>query len=401
MSGQNIQQLETIVEEPLVPSNDNQQEETQEEKQEWGFEYDRYFLSFLRDHKVGILVCSYKSSKLFSIGTTYNKNANDNVLSFWITEIPRVMSSAYDKNTNKLVVGSQMCVSHFYNSGSSESDNPIFDDFDVTFTERRINIVNDIDIHDIALDQDGTPYFCSPLFSSICTVSDTHSIKVYWTPPWISKVASEDRCHLNGLCCGPSGKPQYVTSVSRTDILNGWRKYKRDGGVVYDIINDKLICKNLSMPHSPVYHNGKLWVLNSGTGYFGYVDTDTTKIDEDDEFQAEYHPFVECVFIPGFIRGMSFINNSYVIVGSSKDRHEQTFTGLQLNETLKKKRIDAMCGLFIINLNRMDIEHHFVFGENTKNDVNEIYDVACIPDCNRPTMVSKGQVRPTDYTIEE
>lgn len=366
-------------------------------KPEWDFDYDRYFTQFLSKNKLGLVICSYKSNKLFSLGTTFNSDSNMTILSFRMASINRVMSTCFDKKRNILHVGAQLCVSTFYNNGHSKSDFPYLTDFDTTFKEKSVNIVNDLDIHNICIDTNGKSYFCSPLFSCVCELSDTHSLKVFWQPPWISKIASEDRCHLNGVCCGSDGIPQYVTSVSRTDIISGWRECKTTGGCVYDIINNKLICKNLSMPHSPVWYNDKLWLLESGTGYFGYIDFSTTVTDKDEE---TYHPFIKQVFLPGFIRGLSFYEK-YAVVGCSVDRHEKTFMGLELNTTMKDKKILAKCGIYIINIENMNISHNFTFNENTKNDIDEIYDVTIIPNCTRHDIITRDVIDPTDYTLEQ
>mgnify|MGYP000885045729 FL=1 len=35
---------------------------------------------------------------------------------------------------------------------------------------------------------------------------------------------------------------------------------------------NEIVLGSLSMPHSPRWYQGRLWLLNSGTGEFGYVD---------------------------------------------------------------------------------------------------------------------------------
>ena len=99
----------------------------------------------------------------------------------------------------------------------------------------------------------------------------------------------------NGLAI-KDGKPAYVTAVSETNVAEGWREHRSGGGVVVDINTDEVVCSGLSMPHSPRWHNGKLWLANSGTGEYGYVDFDTGK-------------FEPVVFCPGFIRGATMHGN--------------------------------------------------------------------------------------------
>ena len=39
--------------------------------------------------------------------------------------------------------------------------------------------------------------------------------------------------------------------------------------IVIDVDSSEIVCEGLSMPHSPRWYAGKLWLLNSGTGEFG------------------------------------------------------------------------------------------------------------------------------------
>ena len=80
----------------------------------------------------------------------------------------------------------------------------------------------DLDIHDLAIDRQGRPIFVNTLFSCLATTSETHSFAPLWQPTFISKLAAEDRCHLNGLAMS-EGSPRYVTTVSESDVADGWR----------------------------------------------------------------------------------------------------------------------------------------------------------------------------------
>ena len=363
------------------------------------FEFDRYFLNWLKQRKIGIVVCSYKSNALLSMGTVPNLETNKDMLSLWITNSLRPMGAFYDKSRDNLWVGNALQLCQYHNEGNRKSDRDTMPDFDSHFVPRTIRTVNDIDIHDICVDKFGKCFFVSALFCCVCEPCENGSFKVYWTPKWISKIAAEDRCHLNGLALRDD-VPRYVTSVSRTDIRGGWREHKRDGGIVWDIVEDKLICKNLSMPHSPRYHNGKLWLLESGTGYFGYIDLATTVMDEKGDGKGEkeeYHPFIKKVFLPGYIRGISFVDK-YAIIGSSQDRHEQTFQGLELRNTLESKGVsEAKCGLFIVNMETFDVIHQFEF---KGDEIKEIYDVSIIPNVRRPIISEVDfQTLATEFNI--
>ena len=55
-----------------------------------------------------------------------------------------------------------------------------------------------------------------------------------WRPPFVSALAPEDRCHLNGLGM-IEGQPRYVTALGETDTPGGWRANKARGGLLIDI----------------------------------------------------------------------------------------------------------------------------------------------------------------------
>ena len=81
-------------------------------------------------------------------------------------------------------------------------------------------------------------------------------LQAVWKPPFISRLAAEDRCHLNGLAM-QDGVPAYVTAVSRSDMINGWRDRRHEGGVLIDVRDDRIVTDQLSMPHSPRVNAGR------------------------------------------------------------------------------------------------------------------------------------------------
>ena len=139
------------------------------------------------------------------------------------------------------------------------------------YVPRVAHTTGDIDIHDIGVMADGRIVFVNTLYSCLATLSQTHSFRPFWQPPFISKLAAEDRCHLNGLAMR-DGAPAYVTATSRSDVVNGWRNRRAEGGCIVDVASNAVVTEKLSMPHSPRWFGGALWVLNSGTGDLGTVD---------------------------------------------------------------------------------------------------------------------------------
>jgi uncharacterized protein (TIGR03032 family) len=173
---------------------------------------------------------------------------------------------------------------------------------------------------------------------------------------------------MNGLAV-QDGEPRYVTAVSRSDVADGWRDHRQEGGVVIDVQQNEVIVEGLSMPHSPRLHQDKLWLLDSGRGEFGYVD-------------RERGAFEPVAFIPGYARGLSFING-FAVVGVSKPRNNRTFSGLALDERLQEKKAQARCGLYIIDLKTGDAVHWL----RIEGIVDELYDVAAMPNIQRPMAI--------------
>ena len=328
------------------------------------FDYDRYFTQWLKENRVSFVISSYKTGHVFTIGlasVTANNTRHDRV-SLYITNMQRPMgiSAAPDR----IWLSSDGQIWSFPNQGSEPHTDAVADgvsvsDYDASYTPRQIFNVNDLDVHDMIVNpQTQGIVFCSSLFSCLCEPSLTASFRVYWKPPWVSKIAAEDRCHLNGVC-ERDGVVRYVTAISQTDVKDGWREHRDGGGVVYDIVEDRVVCSGLSMPHSPRWAHGKLWVLESGTGHLGYVVNNA---------------FEKKVFVPGYLRGLCFINKRYAVVTCSQDRHDNMFQGLALGKALEKLKITARCGLFIIDLDTYDLVHHLTFAE----PIVELYDVGVL-----------------------
>ena len=225
----------------------------------------------------------------------------------------------------------------------------------------------DIDTHDVALDGAGRPVFVNTLFSCLATVSETASFKPLWQPPFISKLAPEDRCHLNGLAM-QDGQPYMVTETSRSDVADGWRERRVDGGCVVDVASGEIVASGLSMPHSPRHYRGKLWLHNSGTGEFGILEPETGR-------------FEPVAFCPGFLRGLDFIGK-YAVVGLSLPRYRR-FSGLAIDAELERRDATPQCGLRVIDLETGDVPHWL----RVDGFVEELYDVIVLPNTRRPMLL--------------
>jgi uncharacterized protein (TIGR03032 family) len=180
------------------------------------------------------------------------------------------------------------------------------------------------------------------------------------------------------------GKPAYVTAVSRSDVADGWRERRRDGGVVIDVASGEIALEGLSMPHSPRWHDGRLWLLNSGTGELGTADLATGR-------------FTPVAFCPGYARGLAF-SGRHAVVGLSRPRHNQTFEGLALEGRLKAKDAEPRCGLIVVDT----VTGATVSWLRFNHTVDELYDVAVLPGVRQAEAIGfKGDPIQKQITVEE
>ncbi|WP_148591429.1 TIGR03032 family protein [Aquisphaera giovannonii] len=226
----------------------------------------------------------------------------------------------------------------------------------------------DLDIHDVAVDGDGRVVFVATGFGCLATLSDRASFTPLWRPPFLSGLVAEDRCHLNGLAL-VDGRPRYVTAVSRSDVVDGWRDRRRDGGVVLEVPDGRVVAEGLSMPHSPRWHGDRLWLHNSGTGEFGFIDPRGGR-------------FEPVAFCPGYLRGLAFVGD-HAVVGLSRSREAKTFGGLALEAELARRDTEARCGLLVIDTRTGAVAHWL----RVEGLVRELYDVGVLPGVRRPMVL--------------
>ncbi len=315
----------------------------------------RQFASWLTEQQCSLAFTTYQTGKLFLIGTQ-----PDGRLSIFERTFNRCMGLWSDAQT--------VWMSSIYQMWRFENvlePGQTANGYDRLYVPQMGNTTGDIDAHDVAIDRDGRVVFINTLFSCLATISDTHSFVPLWQPPWISKLAAEDRCHLNGLAM-EDRRPAYATAVSRSDVADGWRDRRHDGGCLIDIRTDEVIVEGLSMPHSPRIYRDQLWLLNSGCGFLGRVDRDRGK-------------FEPVTFCPGYLRGLAFIGD-FALVGMSQARENKTFSGLQLDDNLAQRDAEPRCGLGVIDLRTGDMVHWLTI----EGIVRELYDVVVLPGVARP-----------------
>ncbi|MEH2437960.1 MAG: TIGR03032 family protein [Nostoc sp.] len=325
----------------------------------------RQFTPWLYEQNLSLSFTTYQAGKLFFIGLQPNGK-----LSVFERSFERCMGLY--ANGNSLYMSSLYQLWRFENIIQPGQNHQ---SYDALYLPQMSYVTGDLDIHDIALRRAEEKdlksqklVFVNTLFSCLATASETHSFVPLWKPNFISKLAAEDRCHLNGLAM-QQGKPKYVTAVSQSDVAEGWREHRANGGCVIDVESNEIVLRGLSMPHSPRWHQEKLWLLNSGAGEFGFVD-------------LKRGVFEPVAFCPGYLRGCAF-HGDFAVVGISQPRHNKTFSGLLLDDKLQQKNVEPRCGLLVIDLRSGDIVHSL----RMEGVVLELYDVVALLGVRRPMAI--------------
>jgi uncharacterized protein (TIGR03032 family) len=313
---------------------------------------------WLRSNRVSLALTSYQTGRVYMVGSDTQGR-----VSFFERIFERAMGIV--GNADRIYLGGLYQLWRFENV--LRSNQVIHKVFDRCYVPRNAQTIGDLDIHELGIRKNGRVVFVNSKYSCLSELSLTHSFKAVWKPSFISKLAPEDRCHLNGLAM-KDGEPKYVTAVCRTDAVDGWRDRRHDAGVVIDVETDEIVCEGLSMPHSPRWANGKLWVLNAGSGHLGWVDFGKKA-------------FVPHAFCPGFLRGLS-IHGNVAAVGLSKPRNKR-FEGLALDEELSKRDADPWCGVQIVSLTTGDVMQWIRF----EGDITELFDITFLPGVRNPMMV--------------
>lgn len=320
----------------------------------------RGFTSWLAEVGGSLAFTTYQGGKIFFLGLK-----SEGILSVFERSFPRCMGLAVSEDARTVLLATQVQLYRFDNillEGEVQSP------YDAVYAPHQTWITGDVDIHDVGIDKDGKAVFANTLFNCLATTSEGHSFRSLWQPPFITRLAAEDRCHLNGIAM-ENGTARYVTCVSRTDVSDGWRDRRVNGGVVVDVTSDEIVATGLSMPHSPRMREGKLWLLNSGTGELGWINLSSGA-------------FTAVAFCPGYARGLTFVGK-YAIVGLSRARENRTFAGLPLAAALRSRDADARCGLLVIDLATGDT----VDWVRIEGVIDELYDVALLPGIRCPSAI--------------
>jgi uncharacterized protein (TIGR03032 family) len=246
--------------------------------------------------------------------------------------------------------------------------------YDRCYLARSSIVTGGIHCHELAWAGDEL-WVVNTRFSCLVTLDSEYSFVPRWRPPFVSELAAEDRCHLNGLAIR-DGRPAFVTAMAQTDEAGGWRADKNTTGCVLDVASGEPVTTGLAMPHSPRWRDGALLVLNSGHGTLEAVD-----------LASGDRSVIETV--PGFTRGLACHAN-VAFVGLSRIREKAVFGGVPIAE----RHEELKCGVGVIDLTTGNTVATFEF----ESGIEEIFDVQVLPESRG---VALGGERPEAGQEEE
>jgi Domain of unknown function (DUF4915) len=344
------------------------------------------FAEILEQFGISLLVTTYQAGKLVML------RADRGVVNTHFRSFPKPMGLAVQGN--RLAIGTALEVWEFHNVPPVAAKLEPAGKHDACFLPRHGHATGEVLIHEMAWarsqesgirsqesgvrgqesgvrgqgSEDGEPelWFVNTRFSCLCTLDRLHSFVPRWRPPFVTALAPEDRCHLNGLGL-VDGSIRYVTALGETDTAGGWRANKKNGGILLEVPSGAVPLRGLSMPHSPRWYQGKLWLLESGTGTLGSVS----------RADSRYEPIAE---LPGFTRGLDFHGN-LAFVGLSQVRESAIFSGIPLTERLSERT----CGVWVLDLTTGRTVAFLKFEEA----VQEIFAVQVLPNTRFPEVANE------------
>jgi len=299
-----------------------------------------------------VLISTYQAGQLVAVGTHAGK------LRFSINQFEQAMGVAVAPN--RLAVGSKRQVWMLLNVPDLATRVGEPGEHDACFLPRSCRHTGEVHGHELAFGPQGL-WQVTTLFSCLSLVSEEFNFVPKWKPPFISALAAEDRCHLNGMAM-EAGAPRFVTVMARTDTPGGWRPDKAGTGCVLEVPSGRVVAEGFAMPHSPRLHGGRLWALDSGRGALVVIDMASGQWQEVARF-------------PGYTRGLAFAG-PYALVGLSRIRETSVFGGIPIAE----RREELKCGLGIIDLRTGRHEAHLEFASG----VEEVFDVQVLPGIRNP-----------------
>jgi uncharacterized protein (TIGR03032 family) len=319
------------------------------------------FPGLLQELGLSVLVSTYQAGKLVVL------RADGGVLNTHFRDFSRPMGLAVQGG--RLAIGTSLEIWEFHDLPAVAPRLEPVGKHDACFLPRLAHTTGDVAIHEMAWVADEL-VFVNTRFSCLCVRDPLHSFRPIWRPKFVTAYTPDDRCHLNGLGL-KDGRIQCVTALGRTDAPGGWRQNKRDGGLLIDVAANEVIAAGLAMPHSPRWVDGRLWLLESGTGSIGLVDPAS----------GRYEPVAR---LPGFTRGFD-VFGPYAFIGLSQVRESAVFSGIPLVERNERRS----CGVWALDLRSGQTVAWVEF----EDAMQEIFAVQVLPGKRFPDVINDDRRR--------
>lgn len=208
------------------PSNPGAEMDNVTTEREVRFEHSTNFAPLLSHLGISLLVSTYQAGKLVAVGS------QGDTLTLSFHNFERAMGLALD-GMDRIALGATNQVWLLRNARDLAPRIEPAGKHDACFLARSSRVTGDIQAHEMAWAGDEL-WITNTLFSCLCTLHEDYSFVPRWRPPFVSALAAEDRCHLNGLAL-ENGCPRYVTVFGETDTPRGWRPTKASSGCLVDV----------------------------------------------------------------------------------------------------------------------------------------------------------------------
>ena len=302
-----------------------------------------------------LVITTYQAGKVIFISAKDNES---------LVQLPRTFNHAMGLATkgNRLAVATKDEVIVLINDpelANNYPNNPGI--YDALYMPRATYYTGQVDMHDLHWGEAGL-WGVNTSFSCLAIINDQYSWVPKWQPSFIDGLASEDRCHLNGLVM-KNGKPKYVTALGHGNGKQQWRSTLPNGGILMDVESNEIILDKLHMPHSPMLFKGELYFLLSAKGELVKVSKNGYEVIKS---------------LGGFVRGMALIDD-YLFIGLSKLRkNASTFKDLEI------ANLATQSGIKVIHLPTRALVGELIY----QSSVEEIYDLKILPGLRRPGILN-------------
>ena len=210
-------------------------------------------------------------------------------------------------------------------------------------------------------------WFVNTRFSCLCTRSNIHSFVPRWRPPFISALAPEDRCHLNGLCM-VEGRPAFVTAPGHDRHARRLAEPTRKAAAFcwrwLPEKSSRAACRCRTRRAGTTAACG-CWSPAAAASAGSIPRRENTR---------------QLTVLPGFTRGLDFCG-PLAFIGLSQVRESAVFSGIAIAE---RPLAERCCGVWVVNIHTGQTVAFVKF----EDAVQEIFAVQVLPGVRHPDVIN-------------